>query len=45
MAKRLMEEVLPWETGKSEGSWMGKGEVQARMAHRQCPAEEYRNEN
>lgn len=32
MSKCLIEEVLPWETGKSEGGWKGRGERQARMS-------------
>lgn len=43
MSKCLIEEVLPWETGKSEGGWKGRGESQARLSLRQCPAGEFRN--
>lgn len=44
MSKCLIEEVLPWETGKSEGGWKGRGEEsQARVSLRQCPAGEFIN--
>lgn len=43
MSKCLVEELVPWKTGKSEGGQKGKGEGQARMALRQCPVEECGN--
>jgi len=43
MSKCLVEEDAPWKTGKSKGGWEGKGDGQARMPLRQCPAEECGN--
>lgn len=43
MSKCLMEEILPWKTGKGEGGQKAKGESQAKMTLRKCPAEQCEN--